>query len=182
MHTSTTVFDAFQYPGIGPVAFKSFLLPDLLVVVLLSVLRAYKQLPQLEHVILGGFAFGTLYCINASWLTGGGLLPTTMMVLGCCFNLFLVFSTYSFRTATGNDFKRNALKTLVQTIGIWTIALALLPYLIMSTFDNDMVPEQPHLTLAILLFLMMGTLGLASAYVMVEKGEGRRDPTPTGPN
>lgn len=40
---SQPFYDAFQFPGIGKTAFNSFLLPDLIVVALLSVVRAYKK-------------------------------------------------------------------------------------------------------------------------------------------
>ncbi|MEL6483946.1 MAG: hypothetical protein AAFP96_03765, partial [Bacteroidota bacterium] len=94
---SDVFYEAFQFPGISKTAFNAFLIPDMFVIVVLSVLRAYKPRRELEFIILGGFAFGSLYCLNASILTSGGYLPTTLMLLGLCYNLFLVFQSEVFR-------------------------------------------------------------------------------------
>ena len=67
-------YDAFQFPGIGNDAFNSFMLPDLIIVAFLSIVRAYKKRKKLDYIILGGFGFATLYCINATILTRGGFL------------------------------------------------------------------------------------------------------------
>ncbi|MCB0540816.1 MAG: hypothetical protein KDE33_25100 [Bacteroidetes bacterium] len=83
-------YNAFQFPEIGDDAFNSFMLPDLIIVAFLSIVRAYKKKKELDYIILGGFGFATLYCINATILTSGGYLSTTVMILGLCYNLFLI--------------------------------------------------------------------------------------------
>lgn len=83
-------YDAFQFEEIGNTAFNAFLLPDLFIVVVLSTVRFFKPKPALEYVILGGFAFATLYCINATILTKSGFLSTIVMTVGLFYNLFLV--------------------------------------------------------------------------------------------
>ena len=52
---SRSFFQAFQFEGIPPVAFWSFLGPDVLVIAALSVYRAYRRVPALEYVVLGAF-------------------------------------------------------------------------------------------------------------------------------
>ena len=67
-------YDAFQFPRIGNDAFNSFMIPDLFIIAFLSIVRAYKKIKELDYIILGGFGFATLYCINATLLTNGGIL------------------------------------------------------------------------------------------------------------
>lgn len=166
-------FKAFQFPGISATAFNAFFAPDIMLVVLLSLIRAYKSLRELEFVILGGFAFATLYCINASFITKGGYLATTLMTLGLCFNLFLVFQDRTFRESSTNNDLINGFKTLIQIICIWSITLILFPWLIMSAFGES-TSVQPGMLLysGITLFVLFSILGLTSAFIMVKAGKG----------
>ncbi len=165
-------YDTFQFPGIGKKAFNALMLPDLLVVALLSVVRAYKQWRNLDHVILGGFAFATLYCINATILTGGGFLATTVMILGLCYNLFLVHSEKLFRNSSTSNVFINALKTLFQIVCVWMITLFVFPVLIMNAFGIEPSATISMKVSAIALFIVFSLLGLYSAIVMVRIGEG----------
>jgi len=166
-------FDAFQFPSIGPTAFKSFLLPDLLIIALLSIIRSYKDLKQLEYVILGGFGYGTLYCLNASILTGGGYLSTTVMMLGLGYNLFLVFPRRTFRVSESDSFFINGLKTLIQIVCFWGISLVLFPWIILKSF-NEVISIQDGISLyiGITCLTLFSLMGLSSAYAMVKNGKG----------
>ncbi len=166
-------FDAFQFPSIGPTAFKSFLLPDLLIIALLSIIRSYKDLKQLEYVILGGFGYGTLYCLNASILTGGGYLSTTVMMLGLGYNLFLVFPRRTFRESESESFFINGLKTLIQIVCFWGISLVLFPWIILKSF-NEVISIQDGISLyiGITCLTLFSLMGLSSAYAMVKNGKG----------
>ncbi|NJC27990.1 methyltransferase family protein [Neolewinella antarctica] len=173
LSVSPTLFAAFQFTGIGPVAFKAFLLPDVVMIAGLSVVRAYRESRALEYVILGGFGYASLYCLNASWLTGSGFLPTTVMTLGLAYNLFLVYGNYSFRTSTTTNRGVNGVKTLVQTVCVWFITLGLFPYLIVTAFGTSPTfISGPSFWLAVGMFLLCSVLGLASAFVMVRDGDG----------
>ena len=170
---SADFFAAFQWRGIGEVAFRSFLLPDLVVIALLSVVLGYREVPLLDYVILGGFAFASLYCVNATVLTGSGYLPTTAMLLGLCYNFFLVAGELTFRQSTSTGVGINALKTLVQIVCVWTVTLVALPYLIMTAFGEPPTPVGPPLSwLGWALIATSSLLGLGSAYVMVTRGAG----------
>ncbi len=167
-----TFYQAFQFPSIGRAAFHSFLLPDLVVIAVLSIVRAYRSVDELGYVILGGFAFATLYCINASILTGGGLLATTAMTLGLSYNLFLILGDRLFRTSQTSHVIINGLKTTLQVVCIWTITLLVFPVLIMKSFGGMTEPSATNLLLGGILFALFSGLGLYSGYSMVAHGAG----------
>ena len=81
-------YQAFQFPEISPLAFNSFFFPDLVIITVLSIIRSYKKVKDFEFIILGGFAYGALYCINATILSSSGYLPTLLMSLGLFYNIF----------------------------------------------------------------------------------------------
>lgn len=165
-------YEVFQFPGIGATAFNALLLPDLVMVLLLSMVRAYRAVPGLEYVILGGFGYAALYCLNASLLTGGGFLPTMIMMLGLAFNLFLVYSDLSFRASTTNSLLTNGIKTCLQIICVWSITLVVFPLLLMESFNELVQPGSLNLIAGSVLFILSSLLGLASAVVMVSDGHG----------
>lgn len=166
------IYDAFQFPGISALAFNAFLLPDLFVIALLSLVRAYKKIENIEYIILGGFAFATLYCINATLLTGGGWLPTLVMSLGLAYNIFLVYKNRFFRASTTNSLALNVAKTVVQIICVWSITLVLIPMLIVRAFGHAFNPAIDNSPFGFALLLLGSLLGLYSAYSMVLKGRG----------
>lgn len=170
---SDDFFGAFQFTGIGGTAFRALLLPDLVVIALASLIRGYRDLPALEYIILGAFAYAALYCVNAAWLTGSGYLPTTIMLLGLAYNGFIIYGSLSFRESASRSFFVNATKTFVQILGVWLITLVVFPYLVLSVFPADPTCFSGiSQLLAVLLFILFSTIGLASAYVMVHHGEG----------
>lgn len=165
-------YDAFQFPEIGNDAFNSFMLPDLIIVAFLSIVRAYKKRKELDYIILGGFGFATLYCINATLLTNGGFLSTIVMILGLCYNLFLISEKKVFRKATTNNLIVNSIKTIFQIICIWLITLFVFPALIINSFGITSLKSDETTLIAVSLFALFSIIGLYSAYVMVKIGEG----------
>ena len=166
-------FSAFQFPEIGAKAFNSFFIPDLMVIAILSVVRAYWSKRELEFIILGGFAYGTFYCVNASILSQGGYLATTVMSLGLMYNLFLIFQGQVFRESEAKSTWVNGLKTLTQIICVWSITLVLFPWLIMDSFGENLTPQLgTAFVLSVTLFILFGFLGLLSAYSIVKVGNG----------
>ncbi|MCA9239666.1 MAG: isoprenylcysteine carboxylmethyltransferase family protein [Planctomycetales bacterium] len=171
--TSESFFAAFQFDGIGRAAFWSFLAPDVLVIASLSLLRAYKQSRTVELLVLGGFAYAALYCVNATLLTSSGYLSSGLMLLGLCYNAFLCFDTELFRNSQTSSVKVIALKTFVQIVCTWILALVVVPYTLMEAFDSLSAPSFNLAALAgMTLFLPTSLLGLVSAYYMVRYGGG----------
>lgn len=169
---SDSFFRAFQFPGISPDVFSAFLLPDVVVIALLSVCRAYRQSRDLQLVILGGFLYATLFCLSAALLTSGGLFPTIVMILGLCYNLFLCYDRKFFRVSK-TALLPNLIKTAIQIVCIWFLTLALFPFLILKALDESLVPAPgPHVWAGVVLFVLSGVIGLWSSYVMVLIGKG----------
>lgn len=165
-------FSAFQFEQIPPTAFWSFFGPDVIMIAALSVVRAYHQSEVIEYIILGAFGYAFLYCVNVSMLTSSGFLPTTLMLLGLTYNVLLCFNNSLFRTSSTNR-SYNFAKTLIQVICIWTLALAVIPYVILDAFDGLNVPQFGiQFLVGICLFISFSFLGLTSAYFMVRDGAG----------
>ncbi|MBK7872354.1 MAG: hypothetical protein IPJ74_17585 [Saprospiraceae bacterium] len=170
LSVNSNFYKAFQFQGINSNAFNSFFAPDIIVVATLSIIRAYKSLRELEFVILGGFAFGTLYCINASILTHGGYLATAVMILGLFYNLFLVFQENVFRESQSNNFVINGFKTIVQIVCVWFITLAFFPWLIIQAFEQSANPQIGiYFSIGAILFVLFSILGLISAFYYGKK-------------
>ena len=166
-------FMAFQFNGISAIAFWAFCIPDLFVIAALSLLRAYQPWQFIEWIVLGGFAYGALYCVNATVLTGSGYLPSSLMIVGLFYNLFLCFQDHAFRTSTQTGPWVNALKTLVQTVCMWVIFLLVFPSILLAAFDAWHLPSRgATVGIGIALFLLFSSLGLSSAYFMVRYGDG----------
>tara|TARA_B100000809_G_scaffold210846_1_gene214307 strand:+ start:26 stop:886 length:861 start_codon:yes stop_codon:yes gene_type:complete len=164
---------AFQFEGISPTAFWSFFAPDILLIASLSLFRAYRHISSLEFIILGGVAYAALYCCNATLLTGSGFLPTGLMLMGLGYNIFLCFNQAFFRTSQSKSFATNALKTLIQVVCIWILALVLIPYVLLDSFNALALPE-PGFTMLAGIALLSGfsLLGLTSSFFMVRDGDG----------
>ncbi len=165
-------YTAFQFPGIGNTAFNSFMLPDLIIVAFLSTIRAYKNRSELDYIILGGFGFATLYCVNATILTKGGFLSTIIMLLGLCYNLFLINETKVFRKSNTNSSVLNGIKTILQIICVWTITLFVFPMLIMNSFGETSTEINHFKPVGIFLLIVFSFIGVYSAYTMVKIGKG----------
>lgn len=169
---SPTFFDAFQFEGISAVAFWSFFIPDVILIAALSGVRAYYRQTALEYLILGAFAYATLYCCNAAILTQSGFLATGLMVLGSLYNLFIILGHQLFRTSTAG-LVQNALKTAVQITCIWLLALVVIPFLILDAFGADTKIDLTGWTVASGGLLMLSSLlGLYASYAMVRYGNG----------
>jgi protein-S-isoprenylcysteine O-methyltransferase Ste14 len=170
---SDVFFNAFQFPNISVQAFNSFFAPDIAVIASLSILRSYKNSKALEFIILGGFAYGTLYCINAALLTQGGYLSTTLMTLGLFYNVFLVFQDYIFRESGSTSTVVNGSKTIIQIVCVWGITLIFFPWMLTEAFGKKFIPyNTTSLVSGLVLLIISSALGLASAMIMVKLGRG----------
>lgn len=170
--SSDIFFNAFQFDQIPPIAFWAFLAPDILLIAVLSTVRAYRVNTAIEFIILGGFAYASLYCVNATVLTASGYLATVLMLVGLAYNVFLCFNESLFRTST-TSLAGNAVKTVIQVVCIWALALLVIPYAILEAFDALTVPSigiWP--VVGLILFASFSLLGLTSAYYMVRDGAG----------
>ena len=172
LESSPAFFSAFQFDGIPPTAFWAFFAPDVLLIAVLSVGRAYFRNALIQHLILGAFGYATLYCCNATILTNSGYLSSGLMLLGLFYNIFLCFHEYLFRSSS-SSLAWNAAKTFVQSLCIWILSLAVIPAVLLDAFGALAIPEfGPKLIVGSLSFLSFSALGITSAVFMVRDGDG----------
>ena len=173
LFSSHTFFSAFQFDKIPPTAFWSFFVPDIVLIASLSTIRAYKDSTSLELIVLGAFSYAALYCVNATILTGSGLLPTGLMLLGLAYNIFLCFNPSLFRASSSKSIVINTTKTLIQILCIWFLALVVIPFVLLESFGGFVVPRAGGmLWSSVALFVVFSMLGLCSSYFMVRDGCG----------
>jgi len=99
-------------------------------------------------------------------------LPTGVMLCGLCYNFFLCFNGSLFRNAS-SSFAQNVAKTAIQTVCIWTMALAVVPYIILDAFNALAMPNMGlSFCLGLAAFTCCSVLGLTSAFFMVRDGAG----------
>lgn len=78
-----------------------------------------------------------------------------------------------YRPAAEGSFARNYAKTLTQTMFFWGFFLVVLPWLVSRVEAQfDLPTFSPNRTLAVIIFVLFGTLGLSSGYTMARIGEG----------
>lgn len=91
--------------------------------------------------------------------------------------LDILWGKFRFRPATSTDSKSHWRRTLVQTAIMWTIFLALIP-LTIAFFEINLKFSQHWFTFtgqipsAIIIFIVLGSIGLWSGYVMTHHGNG----------
>jgi protein-S-isoprenylcysteine O-methyltransferase Ste14 len=169
---SPRFFDAFQFDGIPAVSFWAFFAPDVVLIASLSAMRAYYRTSTIEYLILGAFAYATLYCFNASVLTWSGLLSTGVMTIGLLYNVFLCFNSSLFRSSS-SGLAWNSVKTFVQIVCIWMLALVVIPYVLLDAFNSEVAPIIGLRTIiGCGMFFCSSLLGLTSAYFIVHDGDG----------
>jgi protein-S-isoprenylcysteine O-methyltransferase Ste14 len=169
---SPRFFDAFQFDGIPAVSFWAFFAPDVVLIASLSAMRAYYRTSTIEYLILGAFAYATLYCFNASVLTWSGFLSTGVMTIGLLYNVFLCFNSSLFRSSS-SGLAWNSVKTFVQIVCIWMLALVVIPYVLLDAFNSEVAPINGLRTiLGCGMFFCSSLLGLTSAYFIVHDGDG----------
>lgn len=173
LSVSESFFAAFQFPGIPPIAFKAFLGPDLCLIAGLSLVRGYRKQRELEWIILGAFAYATIYCVQATILTQGGYLGTVMMLVGLGYNSLLCFHRWSFLPAKHSGHWFNGAKTTIQIISVWFATLVFIPHLLVQAFGSTPAEWLSlRLNFAVVLFACCGLLGLSSSFWMVVIGKG----------
>ncbi len=149
----------------------------MIVLVILSIIRAYKRIRELEFIIFGGFLYAFLYCLNVSILTSDGFLSTLIMFLALLYNLFLIFELQVFREAKSKSFKINFIKTFVQILSVWTICLLIIPLVILNTIPPEIPSSLAVQLISVIIFFLFSFLGLYSAITLVKYGEGTPLPT-----
>ena len=170
---SDGIYQIFAYESISKTTFFNLLVPDIILLGLLSLIRAYVNKRDLGLIILGAFAYATLFCVNASITSQDGAIPTLTMLFGLVFNVFLVYPTTFLKRSSGSTFTINLLKTSVQIVSFWFLFLGIFPFIILWSLRGwPLMWSASTLPFAGLLFVAFSCLGLSSAWTMVRHGDG----------
>ncbi|MEX0273583.1 MAG: hypothetical protein AB3N16_04320, partial [Flavobacteriaceae bacterium] len=71
-----TFYAYFEFNGIPKPLFTCFLVPDFIVISLLSLILFYKETPSLQYMVLGAFLYAAIFCLSVSLTMGGGEIST----------------------------------------------------------------------------------------------------------
>lgn len=169
-------YSLFEFPGLTKELFICFLLPDFIIIALLSLWVQYNNFKGLPYIILGGFAYAAIYCISVTLYLGGGYLSSVLMSLATAYNVFLCYHQSLFKTSSSHtSIGATLAKTGLQILLAWSLALVILPYFILELEDIPLdrpLDQKGLLAIGSLLFLTFSFLGLRSAYVMGTVGRG----------
>ncbi|MBA3847384.1 MAG: isoprenylcysteine carboxylmethyltransferase family protein, partial [Planctomycetes bacterium] len=152
----------------------AFVWPDVLILVVGSLIAAVTRAGGLRLLLLGAVAYPTLLCLAWSATVGGGhaaaLAMTLMLMLvanaAICAELRLFRIT---RAATPN---RHLIVTLAQVAPFWLTFLVVLPWLISACDPLRTTPPSWLGMLATATFIAASALGLASSVCMARRGLG----------
>lgn len=129
--------------------------------------------------VTGAVSYAAVYCLAFAWLTDAGWLGVTMMlpamIWSGVFAVGLSFEKTMFRPAVETSTNWILFKTFSQIAVVWSVILVVFPYLITIVEDKLgiqrlMFPYQKPL--AVVLFVVISSLGVTSAYVMSRVGQG----------
>ena len=169
-------YSLFKFPGLTKELFICFLLPDFIIIALLSLWVQYNNFKGLPFIILGGFAYAAIYCLSVTLYLGGGYLSTILMSLATAYNIFLCYHQSLFKTSSSEaSVTLTLLKTALQILLAWGLALFILPYFLLQLEGipiNYPLQNKPILVVGALLFTACSILGLRSAYIMGTLGKG----------
>lgn len=170
---SNEAFDAFKSPKLDAFTFWSFFLPDVAIIAALSLVQSFRPRRPFPFIILGGFAYATLFCVSVTAFSMTGFLATTAMLLGLGYNLFLCFPQVHFRNARTSNSCVLAARTSLQVALCWGLFLYAIPLVIVTSFGGSILPPlSQRLWIGLPLLVGFSLLGVSSAIVMVHDGRG----------
>ncbi len=177
--SSREFYSFFEFNGISKNVFHCFLIPDFLLISLLSLILSYKNIPSLKYAILGAFAYAAIFCVSATISLGGGEISSTLMVLGVMFNVLLCYKNNVFRSSSSSSNALNLIKTSIQISMIWSIFLFIVPSFLLNAENIDISKSinQSHQICAITFFAFFSIIGLWSGYSLSKHGKGTPLPT-----
>lgn len=163
--------------------------PDLALYVVGSLIAAWvcrrseRWAPVAAGVVSGAAGYAALLCLGLSFASGGGWLGTTVMFASALTSAMCVWLAASgervgriFRSAPEASERALAAQTVRHAALFWTVFLLAIP-LALSRLEHAAGVPAPRSSAALIsagaaLFLCAGSLGVASATVMVRRGHG----------
>ncbi|MBV9216261.1 MAG: isoprenylcysteine carboxylmethyltransferase family protein [Acidobacteria bacterium] len=129
--------------------------------------------------VTGCVSYAAVYTFAFALMTDNGWLGVVMMfpamIWSGVFSVGISFTKTMFRPADDSSAKWIIFKTFAQIVIVWSMILAVFPYLITIVEDKIGIPRLAfpfQKPLAILLFVLISSLGVYSAYVMSRIGKG----------
>ncbi len=129
--------------------------------------------------VTGAVSYAAIYCLIFTFMTDVGWLGVAMMlpamIWSGVFAVGLSFEKRMFREANQSSTSWVVTKTMVQIIVVWTIILIIFPFLITILEDKLGIQRltfsyQPPI--AVILFVAISSIGVASSIVMSRIGQG----------
>jgi len=144
------------------------------------VLRDSKYAPAALWLVAGAVSYAALYCLAFAYVTDTGWLGVILMLPAMIWSgVFAVTLSPTvelmFRQAAVSSTGWILAKTYAQIIVAWSIILIIFPYLITIVEDKLSIPRfhfQFQEPLALILFVSISILGVASAHTMARIGQG----------
>jgi protein-S-isoprenylcysteine O-methyltransferase Ste14 len=177
---------AFLPPGASETELLAFALPDLGIIVLSSISSAIAivygarwSLP-LSWFTAGAVVYATGYCVAWAALRDGGWLGVALMSPAAMLSTLAALDVSAgaieiFRRAAPSKGARHILATLIQIAVFWLLVLYAIPVAIIYIerqlgFPQISFPGQ--MPVAVVLFFLFSSLGLASGLTMARNGDG----------
>ena len=119
------------------------------------------------------YTFAVVFATDTGWLGVSLMLPA--MLWSGVFATGITVGNTMFRHAKASSTNYVVLKTFVQIVVVWSVILLIFPYLITILQDKlgivrlEFAFQKP---LAIILFVLVSSIGVWSAYVMSKIGRG----------
>lgn len=129
--------------------------------------------------VTGAVSYAAIYCFAFAMITDYGWLGVTLMfppmIWSGVFAVGMTFEKTMFRKAAETSTNWILVKTFTQIVVVWSIILAVIPYLITILEDKLGIARLQfslQRPLAAILFVAISSIGVTSAYFMSRIGKG----------
>lgn len=137
----------------------------------------YRQIAS--WFVTGAISYAAFYCFAFSLMTDAGWFGVTLMfpamILSGVFAVGMSFERKMFRSAAETSTNWILVKTFTQIVVVWSIILAVFPYLITLVEDKLGIARLQfpfQKPVSALLFAAVSSIGVYSAYIMSRIGKG----------
>jgi len=173
----------------------AFWLPDLLLIAPVSltaaglVRKGHSYAEPAAWLVTGAVTYATLHTFAMTMMTDLGWLGVVLMIPAMLwsgvFAIGLTVRGQMFRPARDSSTNYVLTKTLTQIVVVWTLILAVIPYLI-TIFEKKLGVPRLEFTfqrpVALVLFAVVSSVGVWAAVVMSRVGKGTPLPLDHAPN
>ncbi|HEY0035157.1 MAG TPA: hypothetical protein VGB66_00645, partial [Longimicrobium sp.] len=176
----------FVAPGWTESSLLAFWVPDLVIggagsmLAAWLVVRASRWAGPALWLVAGAMLYATLYCVAASFATGGAWLNVALMTPAALASLGLAGlnalpADRLMRPAAPASAGRNVARTLAQCTVVWGVTLVLIPALLLIVdrhfhLPRLAIPGQLGITAAV--FIAFSALNLWTGLTLATRGEG----------